>query len=159
MKKRLITLRSVILVFLTHNIALPLLKKLRKPNSFLHTKDTLKGFGEGTLGKDLYWFLENRNLPLLNHYARHDLKHILLEYDTTDEGEVCLQSFMLGNGRISFPVLATVVYGLMTMPEHWKQIRIAYNRGRQAHSIHNWAWNEIVHQPTLALRNKIFIKF
>jgi hypothetical protein len=67
----------------------------------------------GTLGNDLFIFLKQRNLPLLKHYARHDLKHVLLGYDTTEEGEACLQSFMFGNGRISFPVLATVTYGFI----------------------------------------------
>jgi ubiquinone biosynthesis protein Coq4 len=56
---------------------------------------------------------------LLPYYARHDIKHILLDYDTKNEGEGCLQCFMLGNGHVSFPVVATVLYGWATMPEHW----------------------------------------
>lgn len=157
MKKRLLAIRSAILVFLTHNIALPLLKKIRKPNPFDHSKDSLKGLEDGTLGKDLYYFLEKRELPLLPHYARHDLKHVLLNYDTTDEGEVCLQSFMLGNGRVSFPVLATVIYGFVTMPEYWKKMIMAFRKGRKSISIHGWVWNEVVFEHTNKLQEKIFI--
>ena len=156
MGKVLIKIRSAILVFLTHKIALPLLKLLRRPNVFIGSKEQLRLFPEGSLGKDLYLFLEKRNLPLLKHYARHDLKHVLLNYDTTDEGEACLQSFMLGNGRISFPVVATVIYGFITMPEHWKKMRLAFKQGRGCNSFHGWNWNELLTTETAVLRKRIF---
>jgi hypothetical protein len=77
-------------VLLTHKIALPMLKLVRRPNEFTYCEDELKSFPAGTLGNDLFVFLKQRNLPLLKHYARHDLKHVLLGYDTTEEGEaVC----------------------------------------------------------------------
>ncbi len=156
MKKILVKTRTAILVFLTHKIALPVLKIVRKPNPFTYNKDQLQLLPPGSLGNDLYHFLEKRNLPLLPHYARHDLKHVLLGYDTTDEGEACLQSFMLGNGRISFPVLATVLYSIVTMPEHWGKIRRAYRLGKKGSSIHSWLWNELLPEQTEQLRRKIF---
>jgi ubiquinone biosynthesis protein Coq4 len=156
MKKYLKRLRTAILIFLTHKIALPLLKVMRRPKVFTCNKDLLASLPAGTLGNDLYQFLEKRKLPFLNHYARHDLKHVLLNYDTTDEGEVCLQSFMLGNGRVSFPVLATVLYGFITMPEYWSKMKGAYHQGKQATSFHNWKWNDLLPVPTSELRNKIF---
>ena len=157
MKKILRQIRTAILVFLTHRIALPLLKIIRKPNAFTHSREQLKYLPEGSLGNDLLLFLEKRDLPLLNHYARHDLKHVLLGYDTTDDGEACLQSFMLGNGRVSFPVLATVLYSIITMPEHWKKMKIAFQKGRKSISIHNWHWNELLTEQTIVLRNRIYL--
>ena len=156
MRKKLIKLRTALLVFLTHRIALPLLKLIRKPNHFTYNKDQLRNFPAGSLGNDLYIFLEKRNLPLLKHYARHDLKHVLLGYDTTDEGEACLQSFMMGNGRISFPVLATVIYSYLTMPEYWKKMKQAYRLGKKSNSIHQWQWNNLLTESTISLRGKIF---
>ena len=132
MYKLLKKLRSRLLVYLTHNMALPVLKLIRKPEVFPYTTAELKQFPAGSLGKDLALFLEKKELQLLAYYARHDIKHILLEYDTTDEGEGCLQCFMLGNGRISFPVIATVLYGYLTMPEHWGAFRKAFRRGRKS---------------------------
>lgn len=158
MKKYLINLRTKVLVLLTHNIALPMLKKVRKPNDFRYSELELYQLPAGTLGNDLYYFLEKRNMPLLPHYARHDIKHVLLGYDTTDKGEVCLQSFMLGNGRISFPVLATVTYGMLTMPEYWKKMRQAYRQGKQSTSFHHWKWSELVGVETAVLREQIFNK-
>jgi hypothetical protein len=156
MRSLFIKTRTAILVFLTHKIALPLLKLIRKPNHFTYTKEQLKEMPTGSLGNDLYLFLEKRNLLLLKHYARHDLKHVLLEYDTTDEGEACLQSFMFGNGRVSFPVLATVIYSFITMPEYWTKMRRAYRLGKKSHSIHAWPWNNLLPEQTIGLRNKMF---
>ena len=144
------------LVLLTHKVALPVLKLVRRPNTFTYSEDELQSLPAGTLGNDLFIFLKQRNLSLLKHYARHDLKHVLLGYDTTEEGEACLQSFMFGNGRISFPVLGTVVYSFLTMPEHWKKMREAFLAGKKSTSIHSWRWNEILFFPTEELRTKIF---
>jgi hypothetical protein len=156
MEKLLISIRSAILVLLTHKIALPLLKIVRQPAIFTYTKEQLRLLPQGSLGNDLFLFLEKRDLPLLKHYARHDLKHVLLNYDTTDEGEACLQTFMLGNGRVSFPVLATVLYGFITMPEHWKKMQLAYQQGRSSNPFHRWKWNELLQEQTSDLKNKIF---
>ncbi|MFZ1527133.1 MAG: Coq4 family protein [Ferruginibacter sp.] len=155
MYQLMIKLRSAILVFLTHNMALPLLKLLRRPEVFPYTMEALQQFPANSLGKDLHDFLGNKQLALLPYYARHDMKHILLGYDTTDDGEVCLQCFMLGNGHISFPVLATVIYGLVTMPEHWKLFKAAYKRGKKAPELENWKWFELLQQETAILKQKI----
>jgi len=154
---RLKKIRETVLVGLTHKIALPMLKLVRKPNEFTYSEDELISFPAGTLGNDLSVFLRQRDLPLLNHYARHDLKHVLLGYDTTEEGEACLQSFMFGNGRISFPVLATVTYSFLTMPEYWNKMKEAFQMGKKGNPIHAWKWNEILKEPTEELRRKIFI--
>jgi ubiquinone biosynthesis protein Coq4 len=155
MHKHIIKIRSQILVYLTHNMALPFLKFVRRPLLFPYTKETLMHMHDGTLGNDLYRFLETKKLDLLPYYAKHDIKHILLGYDTTDEGEVCLQCFMLGNKHISFPVAATVLYGFITMPEYWKKFIVAYKRGAKSNSLRNWKWFNIITEQTLVLQEKI----
>lgn len=155
MYKLIISLRSKILVALTHNLALPFLKIIRKPKPFPYSMDLLCQFEQGSLGRDLAEFLHHKQLQLLPYYAKHDIKHILLGYDTTDEGEVCLQCFMLGNGHLSFPVAATVLYGAFTMPEYWSKFKLAFNRGKQAAPINEWEWFEILHEKTAALQHTI----
>ena len=134
-----------------------MIKLVRKPTEFTYSEDDLQSLPSGTLGNDLFIFLKQRDLPLLKHYARHDLKHVLLGYDTTEEGEACLQSFMFGNGRISFPVLATVAYSLVTMPEHCCKMKKAFLQGKKTDPIHSWNWNEVVKESTEELRGKIFL--
>lgn len=149
--------RTWLLVFLTHECALPVLKVFRRPAPFPYSLEELEALPVGTLGNTLVRFIHQKDLTLLVHYARHDLKHILLGYDTTDEGEVCLQSFMLGNGRVSFPVLATVLYGTFTMPEYWKPMRAAWMLGRRCPPIHGWDWFALLEEPVAALQQQIFI--
>ena len=150
-----VSIRTRLLVYLTHNMALPMLKILRRPVKFSYTPEELQQFPEHTLGKDLVTYLEKKNLHLLPYYAKHDIKHILLNYETTGEGEVCLQCFMLGNGHISFPVAATVLYGFVTMPEYWKMFAGAYRRGKSCESLAGWQWFAILDQPTNSLIEKI----
>lgn len=156
MYKTIIRLRSKLLVYLTHNMALPFLKLIRKPLLFPYSMSELEALEPGSLGKDLCEFLKRKNLQLLPYYAKHDIKHILFGYDTTDEGEVCLQCFMLGNGHLSFPVGATVLYGICTMPEYWSKFRAAFQRGKAAPpGIDDWKWFEILQEPTYLLQQKI----
>ncbi len=155
MYKQIKKVRSKLLVYLTHKMALPVLKLIRKPEKFPYTTLQLSEFIEGSLGKDLYNFLDVKELELLPYYARHDVKHILLGYDTTDEGEGCLQCFMLGNGHISFPVIATVLYGVVTMPEYWNSFIKAFKRGKVCEPIAYWKWFELLHLPTSTLKQKI----
>jgi ubiquinone biosynthesis protein Coq4 len=151
----IVKLRSDILVFLTHNMALPLLQLLRNEEKFGYTLYQLKSMPEDSLGFSLGQFLQRRNLELLPYYARHDIKHVLLNYDTTDEGEVCLQCFMLGNGHLSIPVVATVLYGFFTMPEYWVSFKLAFRRGKQSIPIDKWQWFELLFQPLEELQEKI----
>lgn len=148
--------RTVVLVALTHKVALPVLKIFRRTNPFEYDMQQLAAMPQGSLGNDLFLFLQQRNLSLLKYYVRHDLKHIVLEYDTTDEGEACLQTFMLGNGRISFPVLATVVYSFITMPEHWNKMKTAFLKGRNAKAVHAFPLSKLLMEDTSGLRKQIF---
>jgi ubiquinone biosynthesis protein Coq4 len=136
-------------------MALPVLRLIRRPKLLPYSTAQLYQLPVGTLGNDLVHFLGQRQLKLLPHYAKHDIKHILLQYDTTDDGEVCLQCFMLGNGHLSFPVAATVVYGFFTMPEHWSKFIKAYRRGKKSIVISDWKWLDILEQPTASLISKI----
>ncbi len=150
-----VKIRSALLVTLTHNLALPLLRWIRRPGRFPYTMEALQNLPIGTLGYALAVFIKERNLSLLPYYAKHDIKHILLQYDTTGEGEVCLQCFMLGNRHLSFPVAATVLYGWLTMPEHWHLFIKAWHQGRAAVSLADWQWFSLLEQPVGQLISKI----
>lgn len=155
MYRNFVKIRSAVLVFLTHSIALPILKVVRRPQLFPYNRQQLLQMQEGTMGNALIKMLDDNNLALLPYYAKHDIKHILLGYDTTDKGEVCLQCFMLGNGHISFPVFITVVFGFVAVPEHWGSFTKAYRRGRRSTPIENWKWFEILHESVVSLQQKL----
>jgi len=146
--KRLRAIRCRFLVWLTHEIALPILKLVRKEKLFPYTVNDLYKMDQGTVGNDLLQFLHHRQLHLLAYYEKHDIKHLLLDYDTTEEGEICMQCFMLGNGHFSFPVGITVFFGMVATPEYWRKMITAYKRGRHAIKLYNWDWFALVPEQT-----------
>jgi hypothetical protein len=62
MHKYIKKIRSQILVYLTHNMALPFLKFVRRPLKFPYDRATLMDMKKGSLGNDLHIFLEEKKL-------------------------------------------------------------------------------------------------
>jgi ubiquinone biosynthesis protein Coq4 len=155
MKRILKKLRSNILVMLTHTIALPILKIVRRKKKFPYSMEQLSALPFETVGNELWQSLNAENLRLLPYYERHDIKHVVLDYPFTDEGEVSLQFFMLANGRVSFPVLATAIYGLVTMPEYYSSFKKAWHRGKQAKSLEKMDWFGIMEQPLAVVQQQV----
>lgn len=155
MKQLLKKLRSNVLVLLTHTIALPILKIVRSKKKFPYSMEQLSALPFETVGNELWQSLNAESLRLLPYYERHDIKHVVLDYPFTDEGEVSLQFFMLANGRVSFPVLATVIYGLVTMPEYYSSFKKAWQRGKQAKSLENMDWFGIMELPLTVVQKQV----
>lgn len=156
MKTRLINFRKRFLVYLAHDVALPYLKLMRKNYQFPYSLKSLQRLPEGTVGQELYTFFFNNDLELMPYYEKHDIKHVVLGYPPTEEGEVCLQCFMLANGHYTFPTLFSVGVGFVIMPEKWKAFRKAWIRGRRTASLDHIDWFGLVAQPMQQVRSQIF---
>jgi hypothetical protein len=143
-------LRSNMLVLLTHTFALPILKIVRRKKKFPYSMEQLSALPYETVGNELWQLLNANSLRLLPYYERHDIKHVVLNYPFTDEGEVA-------NGRISFPVLATVLYGLATMPEYYSSFKKAWLRGKQTKSLENMDWFGIMEVPLVAVQKQVHL--
>ena len=152
------TLRSKLLVLLTHTFALPVLKIIRKKKIFPYSMAQLSALPYETVGNELWQVLNEQNLRLLPYYEKHDIKHVVLQYPFTDEGEVSLQFFMLANGRISFPVLSTVIYGIATMPEYYASFKNAYHKGKQVANLDQLDWFLIMEIPLAQIQQQIYSK-
>ncbi|MEZ6126963.1 MAG: hypothetical protein R3C49_27920 [Planctomycetaceae bacterium] len=53
----------------------------------------------GTVGHDLAQLLDSKGLKLIPGFEKHDLDHLILGYDMTPEDELCMQAYVIGNGR------------------------------------------------------------
>lgn len=148
-------IREQILVFMAHKIGLPYFKLVRRKPSFPYTREELAAMPEGTVGQTLHRFFQHNELDLLPFYEKHDIKHVVLGYEATEDGEVCLQCFMLANGRCTIPVLIAVVYGVMTMPEYWSKFKQAWKRGRRNHSLKSVNWFDLIPQQTEAVQQAL----
>lgn len=151
-------IRTSILVFLTHKIGLPYFKLFRKPINFPFTIQELAHFNKESIGYKLYQFLTHNNLALLPYYERHDIKHVVLNYPPTEVGEVSLQCFMLANGRITFPIILTVLFGCCTMPEYYATFLKAFKRGYACPSLHNVDWILLLNENLTTIQYNLLNK-
>jgi hypothetical protein len=149
-------IRKKLLVYLAHDVALPYFKLVRKGYKFPYSIKELQRFEEGTVGRELYSFFFNNDLELLPHYEKHDVKHVVLNYPPTEEGEVSLQCFILANGRVTAPVIFSVVVGFIIMPEKWKSFSKAWIRGRRTPCLNKLDWFNLVPQQMTEVRQQIF---
>lgn len=148
--------RKRLLVYLAHEVALPYFKLVRKGYKFPYTIKELQHFKEGTVGRALYSFFFNHDLEMLPHYEKHDVKHVVLGYPPTEEGEVGLQCFMLANGRVTIPVIFSVLIGVTIMPERWSSFHKAWKRGRATPCLNKLDWFSLLPEPLSAVRQQIF---
>ena len=156
MKSQLRNFRKKFITYLAHEVALPYFKLIRKGYHFPYTIKDLQHAEDGTVGRALYHFFYNNDLEMLPHYEKHDVKHVVLNYPPTEKGEISLQCFMLANGRITAPVIFSVVIGFTIMPEAWKSFYKAWLRGRATPCLNKLDWFSLVPQPLSVVRQQIF---
>lgn len=139
--------RCALIVWSTHSVALPVIRLLMKPPEFPYSVAELHKMPEGSLGANLYAFLQRHNLHLLKNYESHDVKHALLSYPATEEGEAALQHFFYGNGQRSFPAMITIIVITVIMPEYRHSFKAARERGRLTPPLNGTPWFSLLRQP------------
>lgn len=152
---RINQIRAQVLVFMAHKMGLPYFKMVRRKPSFPYTREELAAMPEGSVGRELHRFFQSNHLDLLPFYEKHDIKHVVLGYEATEDGEVCLQCFMLANGRCTIPVLIAVLYGVLTMPEYWSLFRKAWKRGRSNRPLQDLNWFDLIPQQQEEVRRRL----
>lgn len=125
-----------------------------------HQKVTsLSSMPAGTVGKELATCLLARNLTLVPGFESHDLKHMLLDYELEPLGEIRLQAFMLGNGNWTLPSLSIFLFGLLLLPQHWRQYWRDFKAGRQIPAIASLTVEDCEDQQLLEFRRLIFSRY
>lgn len=152
MIKKIKFLRSKLLEFLTHKIALPLIGRFRNKPKFNFSMEQLLRFEDGTLGKDLALYLNKMNFKLLPNYEQHDCKHIILQYEMDEAGEARMQFYFLGNKHYSIPVISTCLITFFLMPEYWSQFYAEYQKGKKGKPFEDIDYNALVLLKTNDLR-------
>ncbi|NJN34418.1 MAG: hypothetical protein HC817_09385 [Saprospiraceae bacterium] len=113
------------------------------------SKSDLAHFPEGTIGKDLFNFLEKNNFDILPFLETHDVYHIILGYKPTLLDEARLYFFLLGNGKRSLEVLATVWTSLWVLPDCWLDLYAHFKQGKAAPTISHLNFKHLLHEKTL----------
>ena len=121
-------------------------------DSYIEKLNELRTYEAGTLGKEIANCLDHHHLNLVPNYESHDLKHVLLNYEMTAEGEIRLQAFMIGNGNYSIPSFAIFIFGALLLPDLWKTFYLDFKKGRQSKSIVHWTIDAYGHYDIQELR-------
>ncbi len=102
----------------------------------------LRPLKDGTLGKEIANCLDDHNLSLVPKFESHDLKHVLLDYKMTPEGEIRLQAFMIGNGNYSLASFVIFLFGAVLLPDLWSVFLSDFKKGRKSIPIAQWSIEE-----------------
>ena len=137
------------------DFAVATIERFSKMDSYIEKVKELRTYEEGTLGKEIANCLDHHHLNLVPKYESHDLKHVLLNYDMTAEGEIRLQAFMLGNGNYSIPSFAIFIFGALLLPDLWKTFYRDFKKGRQSKSIVHWTIDAYGHYNVQELRSSL----
>jgi len=117
--------------------------------------NNLRDCSEGTLGKGIAECLDNYDLTLVPKYESHDLKHVLLDYQMTAEGEIRMQAFMLGNRNYTIPCIAILTFGAILLPDLWKTLYSDYKKGRNSIEISKWSIENYSDRNLIELKKEL----
>ncbi|MCA9195095.1 MAG: hypothetical protein KDB03_25160 [Planctomycetales bacterium] len=106
-----------------------------------------------TVGHDLAHMLDSRGLKLIPGFAKHDLDHLILGYGMHPEEELCMQAYLIGNGRWQLQVFLFLSSAVL-LPGLWGELWAHYKLGRQRPSLTLLTFDSCLTQNTEHLRRK-----
>lgn len=89
-------------------------------------------FPKQSLGRCYYEKLLADNIPFNPRLIRHDLKHILLQYDMKMPDELRIHAFLIGNRSYNWMAIIYLLVCVMIVPESIKELKTDYKRGKKA---------------------------
>ena len=144
--------------FVTHLIGdyVPVLNLVRDPARW-PTLEELRGYPEGSLGREVAAYLDARGLPFKVRYENHDAIHAILDYETNIRGEMELQAFMWANRASSPAGRILFVVGALLLPEQWSAMWLAFGRGAHATPIEEARLPGRLFEPLAAVRDRLYV--
>lgn len=106
-----------------------------------------------TVGHDLTRMLDSKGLKLIPGFAKHDLDHLILGYGMDPEEELCMQAYLIGNGRWQLQVFLFLSSAVL-IPGLWGALWAHYKLGRQSPALTSLALDDCLTLNTDQLRRK-----
>lgn len=132
-----------------------LIARFTSNEKLLQKERGLAAMPEGSLGKEISKCLTANNVRLIKGFESHDLKHVLLGYKMTPLDEIRMQAFMLGNGNVTLPCVAILLFGIALLPSKWRVFRRDFKKGRQAEPVSGFTIKGYAHEDIVALRQNV----
>ncbi len=107
----------------------------------------------GTVGHDLANMLDSKGLKLIPGFTKHDLDHVVLGYSMDPEEELCMQAYLIGNGRWQLQCFLFLSSAVL-LPGLWGTLWAHYNLGKQSEPLATLALDDCLDQRTEKVRRK-----
>lgn len=125
----------------------------RRQTCWYWSKSELKNFNHGSLGREIFQFLDNNGFKMLAKFEDHHALHVLLGYSNHIIDEVRMQFCLFGNGKRSLYLFGVIIIGWLAFPECWHLFKDAFKKGKQINPIHHWKFEHLLREPVHLLRN------
>ncbi len=122
-------------------------------NSCRKTMADMRSLPVGTVGHDLAAMLDSKRLKLIPGFVKHDLDHLILGYAMDPEEELCMQAYLIGNGRWQLQCFLFLSSAVL-LPGLWGTLWTHYGLGRQGEPLSSLALDDCMNQRTEDLRRK-----
>jgi ubiquinone biosynthesis protein Coq4 len=150
-------IRNKFIEFMAHKVYFPLIKLVYQPEYSAIGNEVLAHCPQNSLGFYALQFLRDRQIDFFKGYEVHDLKHVLLGFDTDVRGEIMMQYFELGNGNRSLVVWIVIIFGTLLVPEYIKIYFQAYKKGRQSKSLNSVFLEHELNTSLALLRQRLHL--
>jgi hypothetical protein len=127
----------------------------RRQKAWYWTKQQLRDFQPGSMGKEIYYFLNSQGFEMLAKFEDHDALHVVLGYSSHVVDEVRMQFCLFGNGKRSLYLFGVICIGWLAFPECWHLFTEAFKRGRASAPVHRWKFEHLLREPLFVLRNHL----
>jgi ubiquinone biosynthesis protein Coq4 len=112
---------------------------------------------KNSLGYGLYDYLEKTNLSYRPNLIRHDMKHILLDYEMKMPDELKIHAFLIGNKCYNLMGIIYLGICVLIVPEIIPELKQEYKRGQKAKCLKNIDLQQFVKQDIKNVRKHLLI--
>lgn len=115
-------------------------------------------YPQESLGFHLGCFLLKYNFEMQPKLEDHDIIHVLTNTGVSVPEEIGMQYYLMGNGKKSLYLFLVVLTGTLFYPTRFDYFLQQYQRGLQAHIIHNLEYQKMLSIPVSTLRETFNIR-
>jgi|GEM_PF-2015452 len=130
---------------------------LLKERPWKYTFQECSKMDKDSLGYSLYTYLSENNLTFKPNLIRHDMKHILLNYEMKMEDELKLNAFLIGNKSNNLVGYIYLITCLFFIPEMITKLKIDYRKGKVATRLKSIDLQNLAEVNLTELRNTLNI--
>jgi hypothetical protein len=113
----------------------------------------MRALPANTVGNDLAQLLDSQGLKLIPGFSKHDLDHLILGYGMGPEEELCMQAYVIGNGRCQLQCILFLSSAFL-VPGLWPTLYSHFKLGRRSESLSSLKLDDCLELRTEQLRRK-----